>query len=258
MQVPNVLSEIHGDIFVVKINRPERRNAVDAVTAKALYDAFKAFDADESLSVAILAGSDGKFCAGADLKALSEGQSNPLEIDSDLGPMGISRLELSKPVIAAIEGHAVAGGMELALWCDLRVMAEDAVMGVFCRRFGVPLIDLGTIRLPRLIGQSRALDLILTGRPVDAEEALQMGLVNRSSPKGKALDCALELAKQIASFPQTCMRQDRLSVLEQWALPHKEAWQNEFRRGLSVIEMGETEEGAKKFAEGKGRHGVFS
>ncbi|UTW60151.1 crotonase/enoyl-CoA hydratase family protein [Kordiimonas sp. SCSIO 12603] len=252
-----VSTEIQDDILIVRINRAERRNAVDGETSEALYQAFKTFDGDEKLSVAVLTGEGGYFCAGADLKALSEGSKNPLQIEGDLGPMGASRLQLSKPVIAAIEGHAVAGGMELALWCDLRVMASDAVMGIFCRRFGVPLIDMGTIRLPRLIGQSRAMDLILTGRPVGADEAEHIGLVNRVAEPGKSLEAAIKLAQQIAAFPQACMRNDRLSVLEQWSLTEEEAMQNEFKRGLSVIDAGETVAGAKRFASGEGRHGKF-
>src|SRR5579862_2603590 len=206
-----------GPVRIVAIDRPERRNAVDGATAAALLEAFEAFEADATLSVAVLTGSGGTFCAGADLKALADGDRRPVP-DHGPGPMGPTRLVLSKPVVAAIEGFAVAGGLELALWCDLRVAATDAVLGVYCRRFGVPLVDGGTVRLPRLIGQSHALDLVLTGRPVGGPEALAMGLVNRLAPKGGALDVAVALAGQIAAFPQTCMRNDRRSALAQWSL----------------------------------------
>lgn len=249
-----------GRIRVIAINRPDRRNAVDGATARELFDAFNAFDKDDASDIAILTGKDGAFCAGADLKALSDGDgSNPLEEGgiNSIAPMGISRMQLSKPVIAAIEGHAVAGGMELALWCDLRVVAEDAVMGIFCRRFGVPLIDMGTIRLPRLIGQSRAMDLILTGRPVDAAEALAIGLANRVSAPGEALQAALVLADEIASFPQTCMRHDRQSLLDQWSLDTEAAIRNEFALGRQTIDTGDTVSGATRFASGEGRHGSF-
>jgi len=251
----------HDRIRVIAIDRPERRNAVDGPTAQALYDAFLAFDADENSDVAILTGNGGAFCAGADLKAFaSDGDSaNKIEEGgtNTLAPMGVSRLQLSKPVIAAIEGHAVAGGMELALWCDLRVMAQDAVMGIYCRRFGVPLVDMGTIRLPRLIGQSRAMDLILTGRPVAADEAMSIGLANRLAAPGLALEKALELAGEIARFPQTCVRNDRRSVLEQWGLATDEAILNETRLGLETLASGETKAGASRFAGGQGRHGSF-
>jgi enoyl-CoA hydratase len=241
-------------ILTVTINRPEARNAVDAATAAALSDAFRCFDADKTLHVAVLTGAGGTFCAGADLKAIASGRPNILQERGD-APMGPTRMLVSKPVIAAIEGHAVAGGLELALWCDLRVVARDAELGVYCRRFGVPLIDLGTIRLPRLIGQSQALDLILTGRGVSGEEALRMGLANRLVESGEALKGALELAHVLAAFPQTCLRSDRLSCYEQWGLSTEEAVRNEFRRGLSVLESGETAAGALRFAEGAGRHG---
>jgi enoyl-CoA hydratase len=255
-----ILTEADGGILTVTIARPERRNAVDRATAEALYEAFREFDRDESLSVAILTGAGGAFCAGADLKAVAA-SDQPADltdagIDS-LAPMGPTRLRLSKPVIAAIEGHAVAGGMELALWCDLRVMAEDAVMGIFCRRFGVPLVDLGTIRLPRLIGQSRALDLVLTGRPVGAAEAEAIGLANRVVPSGTALSAAIELARQIAAFPQACMRGDRLSLLEQWSLDEDAALRNELAHGRRTVASGETRTGATRFSEGTGRHGAF-
>ena len=245
-----------GSVAVVTIRRAERRNAVDGATAAALAAAFQQFEEDAGASVAVLQGDDGHFCAGADLKALADGRGNRVAEDGD-GPMGPTRMTLSKPVIAAVEGYAVAGGMELALWCDLRVMAEDATFGIFCRRFGVPLIDLGTVRLPRLIGQSHALDLILTGRPVAADEALRIGLANRVTPPGKALEGALELAGQIAAFPQSCMRNDRASVLAQWDLSLEEATRFELRRGLDTIGSGETAAGAGRFAGGAGRHGAF-
>jgi len=227
---------------------------VDGPTAQALVDAFLAFDADEGFHVAILTGAGGTFCAGADLKAVAEGRGNKLSEEGD-GPMGPSRMLLSKPVIAAVEGFAVAGGLELACWCDMRVAARDAVFGVYCRRWGVPLVDLGTIRLPRLIGQSNALDLILTGRGVSGDEALRMGLVNRLVERGESLQAAIELASAMAKLPQRCMRSDRLSAHEQWSLPTEEAIRNEFRRGMQVIESGETVAGAKRFAAGSGRHG---
>jgi len=254
----NVIFDTQGDIAIVTINRPEVRNAVNFQTANELVEAFKRFDADDALKVAIFTGAGGVFCAGADLKAISEGNQNPLSEVGPIAPMGVSRMLLSKPVIGAIEGYAVAGGLELALWCDLRVAARDAIFGVFCRRFGVPLIDLGTVRLPRLIGHSRAMDLILTGRPVSGEEALQMGLANRLAENGKALETALELAKQIAAFPQTCMRSDRLSAYEQWELSWSNAYRNEFRRGLQVLESGESRAGATRFKEGQGRGGKFN
>jgi len=246
-----------GRIGVVTIERPERRNAVDGATAQQLYDAFKAFDADEGLDVAVLTGRGGFFCAGADLKAISEGRGNPVKDEGDFGPMGCTRLRLGKPVIAAIEGPAVAGGLEIACWTDLRVVAEGATLGVFCRRFGVPLIDLGTVRLPRLIGASRAMDLILTGRPVEAAEALAIGLANRVAPKGEALDMALELARQIAAFPQLCMRNDRLSALEQWSLDWDQAQAAEVRFGMETLRSGSSVEGATRFASGQGRGGAF-
>jgi enoyl-CoA hydratase len=250
-----IQTQAKDDILLVTINRPEARNAVNGATAQALADAFRDFDADPHLQVAILTGAGGTFCAGADLKAVSSGQGNRLSPDGG-APMGPTRMLLSKPVIAAVEGYAVAGGLELALWCDLRVAARDAVFGVFCRRFGVPLIDLGTIRLPRLIGHSRAMDLILTGRGVSGEEALQMGLANRLAEPGHALDAALELARSLARLPQTCLRSDRLSAYEQWSLPAQDAIRNEFRRGMHVIESGETVAGATRFASGQGRHGT--
>ncbi|MFN2100463.1 crotonase/enoyl-CoA hydratase family protein [Altererythrobacter sp. MF3-039] len=253
----SVSYRIEGSCVVVTIDRPERRNAVDAATADGLVEAFERFDADPAASVAILTGSGGSFCAGADLKAISNGNSNKIS-ETGRAPMGPSRLRLSKPVIAAIEGHAVAGGMELALWCDLRVMAADAVMGIFCRRFGVPLIDMGTIRLPRLIGHSRAMDLILTGRAVDAEEALAIGLANRLAPPGGALAAALELGEILAAFPQTCLRGDLRSAKEQWSLSEHDATVNEIRIGLATVATGETRDGATRFREGDGRHGQFA
>jgi enoyl-CoA hydratase len=256
----SILIERDDPVCIVTITRPERRNAVDAATAQALYDAFRAFDADDALSVAILTGAGGAFCAGADLKALAEGQSRTRVTEqglNTLGPMGPTRLRLSKPVIAAIEGHAVAGGMELALWCDLRVAAENATFGIYCRRFGVPLVDQGTIMLPRLIGHSRAMDLILTGRPVSAGEAFAIGLVNRLTPEGQALAHAVALAKEIAAFPQTCARNDRLSAIEQWDLDEDSAVLNEARRGLETLRSGETAAGAARFASGAGRGGKF-
>lgn len=245
-----------GLVAVVTIERPGRRNAVDRATAEALVEAFERFDAEEDAHVAVLTGTGRTFCAGADLKAIAEGGGNRLALDGD-APMGPSRMRLSKPVIAAIEGHAVAGGLELALWCDLRVVAEDAIMGVFCRRFGVPLIDMGTIRLPRLIGHSRAMDLILTGRAIEAREALEIGLANRVAPSGAVLDHAISLAKEIAAFPQACMRSDRRSAIEQWSLSEEEAIANEMRLGMQIIESGETRAGATRFAGGAGRHGDF-
>ena len=253
---------LDGRIAVVTIERPERRNAVDGPTARLLYAASQRFDADAGADVAILQGRGGHFCGGADLKAISErgpgqGRANTVREDGELGPMGPTRMRLNKPVIAAVEGYAVAGGLELSLWADLRVAAESAVFGVFCRRFGVPLIDLGTVRLPRLIGQSRAMDLILTGRPVPAREAHEMGLANRVVPDGQALDAALTLARQIAAFPQACMRNDRQSALEQWSLDWDAATANEARLGSAVLASGETLEGATRFASGEGRHGAF-
>jgi len=253
----NVITEKHGTTTIVTINRPEVRNAVNGETAAALAEAFRDFDADDDSCVAILTGAAGTFCAGADLKAVSSGAGNRVRLDGD-GPMGPSRMLLSKPVIAAVEGHAVAGGLELAVWCDLRVAARDAVFGVYCRRWGVPLIDGGTIRLPRLIGMSHAMDLILTGRGVSGAEAQAMGLVNRLTEPGAALAGALDLADQLARFPQRCLRSDRLSAYEQWSKPLDEALREETRLGLEVIRSGETREGATRFAGGAGRHGDFS
>ncbi len=250
-----VLFEVDGEVAIVTINRPEVRNAVDDATAAALVDAFNRFEADDTLSVAILTGAGGAFCAGADLKAVASGTRRRFGEEMDGAPMGISRMLLKKPTIAAVEGHAVAGGLELAIWCDLRVAARDAVFGVYCRRWGVPLIDLGTVRLPRLIGHSHALDLILTGRGVSGDEAVRMGLVNRLVEHGKARAAAVELAHQLARFPQRCLRADRLSSYEQWSLSWQDATRNEFRHGVAVIQSGETREGASRFAGGAGRHG---
>lgn len=252
----NIRIDRQDDITIVTIHRPEVRNAVDGPTARELANAFRSFDADDTAKVAILTGADGTFCAGADLKGVAQGRGNRAAEDGD-GPMGPSRMLLSKPVIAAVEGHAVAGGLELAIWCDLRVAAQDAVFGVFCRRWGVPLVDGGTIRLTRLLGHSHAMDMILTGRGVSGEEAKTMGLANRLVPKGEALQGALELAGQLSRFPQLCMRSDRLSSYRQWNLDLKQALQEETRLGLQVIRSGETREGAKRFADGEGRHGEF-
>jgi enoyl-CoA hydratase len=249
--------DLEGSVAVVTIERPEARNAVDGPTAEALAQAFRDVDADRSLLVAVLTGGGGTFCAGADLKAVSAGRGNrvvPLPAD---GPLGVTRMLLSKPTIAAVEGFAVAGGLELALWCDLRVAAQDATFGVYCRRWGVPLLDGGTIRLPRLIGHSHALDMILTGRGVAGPEALQMGLANRLVEPGHALDGAIELARQLTNFPQRCLRGDRTSSYEQWGLSLDAALQNEYRIGKAVIDSGETLEGATRFAQGEGRHGAF-
>ncbi|HEY6130541.1 MAG TPA: crotonase/enoyl-CoA hydratase family protein [Halioglobus sp.] len=242
---------------IVSISRPDVRNAVDGETARGLAAAFEEFNADPESDVAVLYGEFGTFCAGADLKAIANmSGGNQLDPEGD-GPMGPSRRVLEKPVIAAVSGHAVAGGLELALWCDLRVVERSAIMGVYCRRWGVPLIDGGTVRLPRLIGHSRAMDLILTGRAVDANEALLMGLANRVVDDGEALTAALELAQQLSRFPQNCLRSDRLSACEQWGMPLAAALLNEYQRGLSVIASHETQEGAARFASGLGRHGDF-
>jgi len=249
--------EEEGERVVITIDRPERRNAVDAETAAELAAAFRRFEADEALRIAVLTGASGCFCAGADLEAVAAGDgANRLDAASD-GPMGPTWRLLEKPVIAAVEGFAVAGGLELALWCDLRVAARDAEFGVYCRRWGVPLCDGGTVRLPRLVGHSHALDLILTGRSVSGDEARQMGLVNRLVEPGAALAAARELASEIAAFPQRCLRSDRLSSYEQWSLDLPAALANERERGLEVIRSGETREGARRFARGAGRHGRF-
>jgi enoyl-CoA hydratase len=255
MQDSPVRVQRHGRVTVVSIDRQHARNAVDRQTALALADAFRAFEADAQADVAVLHGDHGTFCAGADLKALNDAERrNRTEVDGD-GPMGPSRMLLSKPVIAAIAGHAVAGGLELALWCDLRIVERSAVLGVFCRRFGVPLIDGGTVRLPRLIGLSRALDLILTGRAVDAEEALAMGLANRVVDDGQALQAAIALAQQLAALPQTCLRNDRRSSYEQFGMTLDQALAHEFRLGLQTLASGEASSGAAAFAQGAGRGG---
>jgi len=263
---PAVRVERDGPVTIVSISRPDVRNAVDRTTAAALADAFFAFEQDESAQVGVLVGEHGTFCAGADLKAAAKGQGNRVEkprtgeawdaLAKD-GPMGPSRMLLSKPVIAAVAGHAVAGGLELALWCDLRVVEEDAVFGVYCRRWGVPLLDGGTVRLPRIVGHGRAMDMILTGRGVGAEEALAMGLANRVVAKGRAREEAVALAHQLCRFPQLCMRADRRSAYEQWSLPLDEALRNEFERGWVAIQAGETQAGAQRFASGHGRGGSF-
>src|SRR5580698_6940159 len=246
--------DVEENLAIVTINRPEVRNCVDHPTAQELASAFRRFDADESLSVAILTGANGFFCAGADLKAVATGKGNRVTADGD-GPLGCTRMLLGKPVIAAVEGNAVAGGLELALWCDLRVAARDAVFGVYCRRFGVPLIDGGTVRLPRLIGMSHALDMILTGRGVSGEEAFRMGLANRLTEPGAALTEARELAARLAAFPQLCMRSDRLSAYEQAPLNLADAIRNEYRHGIATIHSGETVAGARRFAAGAGQIG---
>lgn len=254
MATSSILTDRDGATFIVRINRPERRNAVDAATAAELIGAFRDFETDPALCIGILAGEGEHFCAGADLKAVAAGERKRIGIDGD-GPMGPTRMRLSKPVIAAIEGYAVAGGLELALWADLRVASRSAVFGVYCRRFGVPLVDLGTVRLPRLIGHSRAMDMILTGRSVSAEEALAFGLVNRLTENGAAMDAAMALARELAALPQTCLRHDRLSAIEQWDMTATEATANEIRHGLATLESGETLAGAAAFSRGAGRSG---
>ncbi len=258
-----------GPVTIVTIDRPHARNAVDRPTADALVAAFLDFEQDETASIAILTGANGTFCAGADLKAVASGEpervnrnalpKTGLEADRLAGdaPMGPSRMVLAKPVIAAVAGYAVAGGLELACWADMRVVEETATMGVFCRRWGVPLIDGGTVRLPRIIGHGRAMDLILTGRPVGAKEALEMGLANRVVPEGEGLKGALELAHQLAKLPQHCMRSDRMSAYAQWDMPYDQAMANEYRLGREVLASGESREGAARFASGKGRGGNF-
>jgi enoyl-CoA hydratase len=248
--------ETDGPVAIVTIDRPEVRNAVDRPTASELAEAFRRVEADDELCAAVLTGSQGTFCAGADLKAVSTGRGNALR-DEGEGPLGVTRMLLGKPTIAAVEGHAVAGGLELALWCDLRVAARDAVFGVFCRRWGVPLVDGGTIRLPRIVGQGVALDMILTGRPVSGEEALRIGLANRVVEPGTALETAVALGHELAKFPQRCLRSDRLSAYEQWGRELPDALAHETRLGRQVIESGETREGASRFAQGAGRHGAF-
>jgi enoyl-CoA hydratase len=250
----SVRTERNGAVITVLLSRPDRRNAVDGATAAALADAFGAFDADPEVAVAVLHGEGGVFCAGADLKAAGTPEGNRVAPDGD-GPMGPTRMRLAKPVVAAVAGHAVAGGLELALWCDLRVAEEDAVFGVFCRRWGVPLIDGGTVRLPRLIGVSHAMDMVLTGRPVGAPEALAIGLVNRVVPVGASRAAAEALAHELARFPQTCMRQDRLSLLEQAGLDEPAAIANELEHGLKSLT--EVQAGLERFRSGAGRHGEF-
>jgi enoyl-CoA hydratase len=255
---PTVSFRADGRVTLVTIERPERRNAVDLATAQALFAAFKRFDSDPDVDVAVLTGAGGAFCAGFDLKAFADGETRPVEPDGEFGPMGPTRLKLGKPVIAAIEGPAVAGGTELALWCDLRIAARSAVFGVFNRRFGVPLVDLGTIRLPRIVGHGRALELILTGRAVGAEEALRIGLVNEMTEDGQALARALALARTLCGFPQIAMRNDRMSAIEQWEMSAPAAIANEVARGLETIASGEASAGAARFKGGAGRHGSFA
>lgn len=251
-----VHTEAAGRVLVVTVDRPETRNAVDGPTADALLAAFTDFDRDDEFDAAVLTGAGGTFCSGADLKAVGAGRGNKIHQDMSMpGPLGCTRLALEKPVVAAVEGHAVAGGLELALWCDLRVAARSSVFGVFCRRWGVPLVDGGTVRLPRLVGQGRALDMILTGRAVGAEEALAWGLADRLCETGRALETAVELATGLARFPQACLRADRASVHEQWGLPLSGAMANEVRHGLVPVRAGETVAGAARFAGGEGRHG---
>ena len=246
--------ETDGPVAVITLDRPEVANAVDGPTADALAAAFRRFEADAALSVSVLTGAHGKFCAGADLKAMREDPTrvNRVAAEGD-GPLGVTRMLLAKPVIAAVEGHAVAGGLELAAWCDLRVAATDAVFGVFCRRWGIPLMDGGTIRLARLIGHSHALDLILTGRGVSGEEALRMGLANRLVPPGRALPEAIALAQQIASRPQGALRHDRLASYEQWSLPLDEALSREYEHGMSTLRTGELFSGLERYASGEWR-----
>jgi enoyl-CoA hydratase len=255
MPEPNVRVEADGPVAIVTIDRPERRNAVDPATARALASVLRAFDADEDHHVAVLTGAGGHFCAGFDLVALAAGDPPWLSEDGD-GPMGPTRMRLTKPVIAAVEGYAVAGGLELALWCDLRIAGEGAVFGVFSRRFGVPFVDGGTVRLPRVVGHGRAMEMLLTGRPVDAEEAVAIGLANRLVPAGRALEEAVALGRQIAAAPQAALRGDRLSAIEAWDLPEPSAIANELRHGLEAIASGETGGGAARFAGGEGRHGT--
>ncbi|MBP6011739.1 MAG: crotonase/enoyl-CoA hydratase family protein [Alphaproteobacteria bacterium] len=265
MTTPAVRTERNGPVTTVILSRPDRRNAVDRPTADALVEAFLSFDRDSNAAVAVFYGDEGAFCAGADLKAIAENKGNRVEapkpgadIRSDPGPMGPSRFLLSKPVVAAIAGPAVAGGLELALWCDMRVAEDDAVLGVFCRRWGVPLIDGGTVRLPRLIGMGHAMDMILTGRAVSAREALAMGLVNRVVAKGTARQEAEKLAAELAALPQACMRHDRLSAYQQWDLDYPEAMANEFAHGVASMAGGAAVSGAARFASGKGRGGSFA
>lgn len=250
----SVRSEKNGPVTTIVLSRPDVRNAVDAPTADALASVFAAFEADPSASAAVLFGEGGHFCSGADLKAVAAGRGNRVAPDGN-GPLGPTRMVLSKPVIAAVAGYAVAGGLELALWCDLRVVEEDATFGVFCRRWGVPLIDGGTVRLPRLVGYGRAMDMILTGRPVDAREALAIGLANRLVGKGEARAAAEKLAAELAALPQSCLRSDRQSLIEQQSLPFDEAMRRETELGMRTIASGETAAGAARFSGGAGRHG---
>ena len=252
----SVRVEKQGMVTTVILSRPQVRNAVDGATAAALAEAFRDFDADSEACAAVLWGEGGTFCAGADLKAVSTGGGNAVREAGD-GPMGPTRMALSKPVIAAVAGHAVAGGLELSLWCDLRVAERGAIFGVYCRRWGVPLVDGGTIRLPRIVGLGRALDMILTGRAVGAEEALRMGLADRVVEDGESRAAAEALAAEISRFPQRCLRSDRLSAYEQHGMDLEEALRNEYEHGIATIQSGETLEGATRFAEGKGRHGSF-
>ena len=255
----SVRYDVDGPIVIITLDRPEVANAIDRPTAEALADAFRRFDADESLAVAVLTGADGKFCAGADLKAMREDASRASRVTPDGdGPVGPTRMLLGKPVIAAIEGHAVAGGLELAAWCDLRVAAENAVFGVFCRRWGIPLMDGGTIRLARLLGHSHALDLILTGRGVAGEEALRMGLANRLVPPGRALAEAIALAREIAARPQAALRHDRLSSYEQWSLALDAALLGEYRHGMDALATGQFGSGLERYASGGWRRGEFT
>lgn len=255
--MPNIVIEKQNAVTIITINRPEVRNAIDGPTAVELATAFRDFDKSDDQNIAILTGSQGTFCAGADLKAIADGRGNRVSMDGD-GPVGPTRMLLTKPVIAAVEGHAVAGGLELAIWCDLRVAAVDAVFGVYCRRWGVPLVDGGTIRLSRMLGHSNALDLILTGRGVSGDEAKSMGLANRLVKTGEALQQALVLAESLCAFPQLCMRNDRQSSYEQWGMSLDSALVRETELGREVIRSGETLEGASRFSAGKGRHGDFN
>ena len=250
---PTVHVEVSGPVTTVVIDRPQVRNAVDGPTAAALAAAFRVFDADETQAVAVLTGAGGTFCAGADLHAVGTERGNRVAPEGD-GPMGPTRMQLGKPVIAAVEGHAVAGGLELAVWCDLRVVARDATFGVYCRRWGVPLIDGGTVRLPRLVGAGRAMDLILTGRAVDATEAHAIGLADRVVEPGTARDAAEALARELAALPQSCLRHDRLSALEQWGLTPEQAMAGELQHGLTSLADGALD-GAARFSAGAGRHG---
>ena len=252
----SVLVQRDGAVAIITLNRPQVKNAMDTATAEALAKAFEAFDRDHALSIAILTGAGGTFCAGFDLREVAQG-GRQLTEQERRGPMGPTWMLLSKPVLAAVEGHAVAGGMELALWCDLRIAAQNAVFGMFNRRFGVPLVDLGTVRFPRLIGQSHALDLILTGRAVSGEEALRMGVVNRLVEPGQALEAAVQLAHTLARFPQRGLRNDRMSIYQQWSLSWDDARRNELRLGVDVVASGESVAGAARFASGAGRHGKF-